>query len=108
MGSNVVTSSVAGPFAVLTDARQIRALARLTARIPHIGAYPHLSAIPRRSTPHQKAKSQRERDKRRLDRTQEVGGSNPPSPDDEESLQTRHFGVRGSVRTRAWADVTGR
>src|ERR1700744_5926544 len=35
----------------------------------------------------------------RLDRTQEVGGSNPPSSIDEEALQTGHIGFRGALRT---------
>jgi hypothetical protein len=34
-----------------------------------------------------------------LDRTQEVGGSNPPSSIDEEGLQKRHFVFRKVVRT---------
>jgi hypothetical protein len=34
-----------------------------------------------------------------LDRTQEVGGSNPPSSIASKALQTGHFGFRGAIRT---------
>ena len=35
----------------------------------------------------------------RLDRTQEVGGSNPPSSIASKALQTGHIGFRGGIRT---------